>query len=105
VLAFPCNQFAGQEPGTDAEILEFATSTYNVTFPMFHKIDVNGDNACDLYRWLRAELPGAAATNDITWNFEKFLVNRRGEVVARFAPSVTPAEIALTIPEFLVTPV
>jgi glutathione peroxidase len=101
VLAFPCNQFAGQEPGTDAEILEFATSTYDVTFPMFHKIEVNGDNACDLYRWLRAEQPGVGATNDISWNFEKFLVNRNGDVVARFAPPVTPEEIAIVIPDHL----
>ncbi len=101
MLAFPCNQFAGQEPGTDSEILAFATSTYDVTFPMFHKIDVNGDNACDLYQWLRAEQPGVGETNDITWNFEKFLVNRQGAVVGRFAPPITPEEIASVLSEYL----
>ena len=77
VLGFPCNQFAGQEPGTDAEILEFATSKYEVTFPMFHKIEVNGDGAAPLYQWLKTEQPGEGASSDITWNFEKFLVDRR----------------------------
>ena len=67
MLAFPCNQFAGQEPGTDAEILEFATSTYDATFPMFSKIEVNGDGAADLYKWLKAEAPD---NGDVAWNFE-----------------------------------
>jgi glutathione peroxidase len=94
VLGFPCNQFLGQEPGTDAEILEFATSTYGVTFPMFHKIEVNGDAAAPLYQWLKAEQPGEGATSDITWNFEKFLVDKDGNVVARFAPPTTPEQVA-----------
>jgi glutathione peroxidase len=98
VLGFPCNQFAGQEPGTDPEILEFATTTYDVTFPMFSKIDVNGDGACDLYRFLKE---GAEDHGDITWNFEKFLVNRVGKVVARFGPVVTPEQIAEHLPEHL----
>ena len=67
----------GQEPGTDAEILEFVTSNYGVTFPMFHKIEVNGDGAAALYQWLKKEQPGEGASADITWNFEKFLVDKR----------------------------
>ena len=90
MLAFPCNQFGAQEPGSDAEILEFATSKYGVTFPMFSKIEVNGDGACDLYRWLRESTGGA----DITWNFEKFLVGRDGTVIERFDPMTTPEQIA-----------
>ena len=93
MLAFPCNQFAGQEPGSDAEILEFATSNYDVNFPMFSKIDVNGDGAAPLYQWLKAEQPGDGDSSDIAWNFEKFLVDRSGSVVARWAPTVTPEEI------------
>lgn len=101
VLAFPCNQFGAQEPGTDAEILEFATSKYDVTFPMFHKIDVNGDGACELYQWLKDEQPGSTDTSDITWNFEKFLVDRNGSVVARFNPMVTPEQIAPQLEPYL----
>ena len=86
MLGFPCNQFGAQEPGTDAEILEFATSKYDVTFPMFSKIEVNGDNACELY---------------ISWNFEKFLVDRDGNVVQRYNPMVTPADIAPDIAKLL----
>ena len=94
VLAFPCNQFGEQEPGTDAEILEFATSKYDATFPIFSKIEVNGDDACALYQWLRSEQPGDGDTDAITWNFEKFLVDRDGKVVQRFSPTVTPEEVA-----------
>ena len=101
MLAFPCNQFGAQEPGTDAEILEFATLKYDATFPMFSKIEVNGDGACALYAWLRAEQPGAGATSDITWNFEKFLVDRTGAVVKRYGPMVTPEEIAADLPAAL----
>jgi len=94
VLAFPCNQFGAQEPGTDAEILEFARSNYDVDFPMFSKIEVNGDGACELYQMLKAAQPDEAGNPDIPWNFTKFLVNGQGEVVARFGPQVTPEEIA-----------
>jgi glutathione peroxidase-family protein len=100
-LAFPCNQFGAQEPGTDAEILEFATTNYQANFPMFHKIDVNGDDACELYQWLRAEQPGAGESDAITWNFEKFLVDKSGAVVARFGPMVTPEEIGAELPQYL----
>ncbi len=90
MIAFPCNQFAGQEPGTDAEILAFATSKYDATFPMFSKIEVNGDGAADLYKWLKAEQGGGG---DITWNFEKFLVDKEGNVVKRYSPKVSPEDI------------
>jgi glutathione peroxidase len=101
VLAFPCNQFGAQEPGTDAEILAFAASKYDANFPMFSKIEVNGDGACDLYKWLRSEQPGEAATDAITWNFEKFLVDRTGKVVARFGPQTTPEDVASHIAALL----
>jgi glutathione peroxidase len=97
VLAFPCNQFGAQEPGTDAEVLEFATSKYDVTFPMFSKIEVNGDGACDLYQWLRAETGGG----DITWNFEKFLIGRDGTIIERLSPMVTPEEIEPKLADLL----
>jgi glutathione peroxidase len=97
VLGFPCNQFANQEPGTDAEILEFATSEYDVTFPMFHKIEVNGDGAAPLYTWLKSQQPGAGDSPDITWNFEKFLVDAEGTVVARFPPPTTPEQVAAVL--------
>jgi glutathione peroxidase-family protein len=97
VLAFPCNQFGAQEPGTDAEILEFATSKYDANFPMFSKIDVNGSESCELYQWLREQTGGG----DITWNFEKFLVGRDGSVIERFSPMVSPDDIAPRVSELL----
>ena len=101
MLAFPCNQFGGQEPGTNTEILDFATSTYGVTFPMFAKIEVNGDGADPLYQWLRSERPGDGDSSDIAWNFTKFLIDRNGAVVARYEPQVSPEEIAQDLPEQL----
>ncbi len=101
VLGFPCNQFAGQEPGTEAEILEFVRSNFEVDFPMFAKIEVNGDGACELYRLLKAAQPGDGETSDITWNFEKFLVDKAGNVVRRFTPMTTPDEVAEVIPDHL----
>lgn len=93
MLGFPCNQFGAQEPGSDAEILEFVTSKFEVTFPMFRKIEVNGDNAAALYKWLKAEQPGTGDSAEIAWNFEKFLVDGAGNVVERFAPTVTPEQV------------
>jgi glutathione peroxidase len=81
--------------------LEFATSNYDVNFPMFHKIEVNGDDACELYQWLRSQQPGSGESDAITWNFEKFLVDRSGTVVARFAPTVTPQDIGAELPQYL----
>jgi len=100
-LAFPCNQFGAQEPGTAVEIRKFVADNYQIDFPMFAKIDVNGDSACDLYKWLKAEQPGDAESADIVWNFEKFLVNGNGEVVARFGPVTSPEEIAEALPEYM----
>lgn len=94
MLGLPCNQFANQEPGTDAEILEFVTSKFDVDFPMFSKIDVNGDAEAPLYTLLKAEQPGDGDTPDITWNFEKFLVDKSGNVVKRYAPPTTPEQVA-----------
>lgn len=97
MLGFPCNQFGAQEPGSDEEILEFVTSKFDVTFPMFHKIEVNGDGAAPLYQWLKAEQPGDGDSTDITWNFEKFLVDKQGNVVERFSPITTPEQVAEAI--------
>ncbi|KAJ8673536.1 hypothetical protein QAD02_004798 [Eretmocerus hayati] len=90
ILAFPCNQFNHQEPGTPAEIKEFVKK-YDVTFDMFDKIDVNGDNAHPLYKWLKDQKEGSGfITDGIKWNFTKFLINKKGQVVDRFAPSTEP---------------
>ena len=91
VLGFPCNQFGGQEPGDEADIQKFCSSTYNVTFPMFSKIDVNGNSASPFYKTLKAKSPG-----DIKWNFEKFLINKRGEVVSRYSSKIKPEGPELT---------
>jgi len=93
VLGFPCNQFGRQEPGTDAEIQRFCTSSYDVTFPLFAKIDVNGPRAHPLYERLKSSRPGLLGTEAIKWNFTKFLVNAQGNVVARYGPSDTPEKI------------
>jgi glutathione peroxidase len=93
VLGFPCNQFGRQEPGSDEEIQQFCTRTYDVTFPLFSRIDVNGPGAHPLYDLLKSARPGVLGTSAIKWNFTKFLVDPRGEVVARFAPSDTPERI------------
>jgi len=97
VLGFPCNQFGQQEPGGESEIGAFCQKNYGVKFPMFAKIDVNGGSAHPLYRYLKHEKPGVLGTERIKWNFTKFLVDRRGEVVARYSP--------LTKPDGLDTPV
>jgi glutathione peroxidase len=90
VLGFPCNQFGGQEPGNAQQIADFCTTKYDVTFPMFAKIDVNGERAAPLYRYLKHARPGLLGTEAIKWNFTKFLVDRTGQVVARYAPKDTP---------------
>jgi glutathione peroxidase len=93
VLGFPCNQFGEQEPGDAGEIARFCKATYDVTFPIFAKIDVNGPGAAPLYRFLKNERPGLLGTEAIKWNFTKFLVDRSGEVVKRYAPTDTPEAI------------
>ena len=122
ILDFPCNQFAGQAPGTEAEIVSFCQLKYNVSFPQFAKIKVNGDEAAPLFKWLKNEVPAEAKEglkakmsalmfklisktakndNDIKWNFTKFLVDRQGNVIKRYAPTVTPAEIEADIMKLL----
>ena len=94
VLGFPCNQFGAQEPGDEAQIESFCEINYGVTFPMFAKIDVNGDAAAPLYKYLKKEKPGLLGSEAIKWNFTKFLVDRKGKVVERYAPNVEPEAIA-----------
>lgn len=94
VLGFPCNQFAGQEPGDSEEIASFCSTNYDVTFPLFAKVEVNGEGTCELYRLLKAEAPNEDGSQDIQWNFTKFLVNGDGEVVRRYGPRTTPEEIS-----------
>jgi glutathione peroxidase len=101
VLGFPCNQFGAQEPGDAAEIAQFCSRTYDVTFPMFSKIDVNGAQTDPLYRFLKGEAKGIIGTEAIKWNFTKFLVDRKGEVIARFAPSATPKELEKDVERLL----
>jgi glutathione peroxidase len=93
VLGFPCDQFRQQEPGDDAEIANFCSLHYAVTFPMFSKIEVNGRQAHPFYKWLRHERPGVFGTEGIKWNFTKFLVNREGQVLKRYAPSSKPESL------------
>jgi glutathione peroxidase len=95
VVGFPCNQFMGQEPGTAAEIAEFCSTTYGVSFPLTEKIDVNGDDRHAVYRELTKTADGEGHAGDIRWNFEKFLVDRDGAVIARFAPQVEPESDAV----------
>ncbi len=100
VLGFPCNQFAGQEPGSAEEIAQFCSLTYDVTFPLFARINVNGRWAHPLYKWLKQALPGAEG-GAIEWNFAKFLVGRDGKVIARYAPATEPAALAPDIEKAL----
>jgi len=101
VLGFPCNQFGKQEPGTDAEIAQFCDLSYHVSFPMFAKVDVNGDDAAPLYKFLKSEKPGLLGSEAIKWNFTKFLVDRKGRVLKRYAPNDTPDSIAPDIEKAL----
>jgi glutathione peroxidase len=101
VLGFPCNQFGKQEPGTEADIGAFCEKNFGVTFPMFAKVDVNGDDAHPLYKYLKEQAPGLLGTQAIKWNFTKFLVNKDGKVVERYAPQTKPEEIAGDIEKLL----
>lgn len=100
ILGFPCNQFMSQDPGTDEEILEFCQLNYGVTFPMFSKVDVNGSDAHPLFVFLRKEQKGLVG-DAVKWNFTKFLVNREGQVVERFAPTTAPHQLEDAIKELL----
>ncbi len=93
VLGFPCNQFGAQEPGTESEIAKFCSANYDVSFPMFARIEVNGENAHPLYRLLKRAAPGILGSEAIKWNFTKFLIDREGQVVKRYAPNDTPQAI------------
>lgn len=99
VLGFPCNQFGKQEPGDSKEISEFCTKNYGVTFDMFAKVDVNKDEACDLYKYLTSKPAPPVGKGPVSWNFEKFLINRKGELVNRFSPRTKPddAEVIAAI--------
>lgn len=97
VLGFPCDQFGGQEPGTEAEIREFCSRTYDVTFPLFAKVEVNGRGAHPLFRHLKAATPGILGTRSVKWNFTKWLVDRDGRVVSRHAPTETPDHLESAI--------
>lgn len=101
ILGFPCNQFGAQEPGAADEIASFCQMNFGVSFPMFAKIDVNGDNAHPLYQHLKKAAPGLLGSEGIKWNFTKFLVNRAGDVIERFAPATTPDAIAKDIEALL----
>ena len=101
VLGFPCNQFGAQEPGDAAEIASFCALTYDVTFPMFAKVDVNGSNADPLFVELKKQAPGFLGTEGIKWNFTKFLVGKDGHVVERYASTTKPEEIAADIAKLL----
>ena len=94
ILGFPCNQFGAQEPGTEQEIAKFCELNYGVTFPLFAKVEVNGANAAPVYKYLKAERPGLLGSEAIKWNFTKFLVDRKGNVLARYAPNDTPESMA-----------
>lgn len=101
VLGFPCNQFAEQEPGTSAEIAAFCEVNYGVTFPIFERIEVNGEGTHPLYVWLKQAAPGLLGSEAIKWNFTKFLIGRDGKVVERYAPTTEPADIAGDIEKLL----
>ncbi|MBA0773441.1 hypothetical protein Gotri_008716 [Gossypium trilobum] len=102
ILAFPCNQFGGQEPGNNEEILEFACTRFKAEYPIFDKVDVNGENAAPIYKFLKASKGGALGGllgDDIKWNFAKFLVDKEGHVVDRYAPTTSPISIELIFAE------
>jgi len=101
ILGFPCNQFGSQEPGNEEQIESFCEVNYGVTFPLFAKIDVNGKNAAPLYQYLKEAKPGLLGSEAIKWNFTKFLVDREGNVVERYAPNVEPANLAGDITKLL----
>ncbi|MBM0169044.1 glutathione peroxidase [Altererythrobacter sp. C41] len=101
VLGFPCNQFGAQEPGSAEEIAEFCKVNFGVTFPLMAKVDVNGEDASPLFDWLKKEAPGLMGSKAIKWNFTKFLIDREGKVVRRYAPTDKPEAIAKDIEALL----
>ena len=101
ILAFPCNQFGAQEPGDAEEIKKFCSLTYDVSFPMFSKVDVNGDGAAPVYNYLKESLPGILGSKAVKWNFTKFLVDKNGKPIERYAPTDKPLDIAKDIKKIL----
>ena len=101
ILAFPCDQFGHQEPGSDQEIQQFCSLNYSVNFPLFKKIEVNGEQALPLYAFLKQQAPGILGSKNIKWNFTKFLVNKQGQVVKRYGPITKPEKIAEDIESLL----
>jgi glutathione peroxidase len=101
ILGFPCNQFGAQEPGDAAQIREFCSLTYPVSFPMFAKVEVNGERAHPLYSFLKSAAPGVLGTEAVKWNFTKFLVGKDGRVAGRYAPTTKPAELRADIEKLL----
>jgi glutathione peroxidase len=104
VLAFPCNQFGGQEPGSATEIEQFCSTRYQTSFPLFEKTDVNGENAHPLFKYIKHAAPGILGTEAIKWNFTKFLVDRKGQVLRRYGSADDPASIANDIHKALQSP-
>jgi glutathione peroxidase len=102
ILGFPCNQFGKQEPGSDEEISSFCEINFGVTFPLFSKVDVNGNNADPLFNYLKKELPGLLGSEKIKWNFTKFLIDKKGNPIKRFAPKDTPKSLIPEIEKLLV---
>lgn len=101
ILGFPCNQFGGQEPGSEQEIKNFCETRFHVTFPMFSKIDVNGPSTHPLYEYMKSEVKGLLGSEGIKWNFTKFLIDKNGKVIQRFAPQTKPSEIEPDIEKLL----
>ncbi|MBL4909967.1 MAG: glutathione peroxidase [Alteromonadaceae bacterium] len=101
ILAFPCNQFGKQEKGSNEEIKSFCDLRFNIKFPLFDKVEVNGDNAHPLYNYLKAQAPGILGSKGIKWNFTKFLINNEGKVIKRFAPTVKPEALTADIEKLL----
>jgi glutathione peroxidase len=101
ILGFPCNQFGGQEPGDDEAVNQFCTINHGVTFPLMKKSDVNGDNTNEVYRWLKNEKAGILGLTRVKWNFEKFLIDKNGDVAQRYASTTTPSAIDSEISKLL----
>ncbi|KAI8098271.1 thioredoxin-like protein [Gilbertella persicaria] len=101
IVGAPCNQFGGQEPGSEKEIQDFCSLTWSVTFPLTAKLDVNGDNEAPVYRWLKESKPGILGLKRVKWNFEKFLIDREGKVQNRYASTTEPKSIAADIEKLL----
>ncbi len=101
VLAFPCDQFGNQEPGNDEQIKHFCETNYAISFPLFKKIEVNGDNTHPLFEFLKSQARGILATKRIKWNFTKFLINKKGEVIRRFSPAIKPQALTSEIKRYL----